>query len=159
MKKYLLLFSLFGSSIISLTAQSNIVATGGDAAGSGGLVSYSVGQLDYSTKSGTTGIVTEGLQQPFEINVATGIEEIGIDLEAVVFPNPASDYIELQIDDLDSRALNYVLFDNSGKLIIRDPVLSNVTTINLSALSGGIYFLSVSENGLVIKTFKISSTK
>ena len=159
MKRYILLFSLIGCFTIALTAQSNVVASGGDASGSGGTVSYSVGQVDYTTKSGANGIVTEGLQQPFEISVVTGIDEVGIDLKAVVFPNPASDYIELQIDDLENQVLNYALYDIDGKVITRDTIVSNVTTISISALPVGIYFLGVSGNGRVIKTFKISTTK
>ncbi|MES2772606.1 MAG: T9SS type A sorting domain-containing protein [Bacteroidota bacterium] len=46
-------------------AQQNSVATGGNATGSGGTVSFSIGQVDYKSNPGAGGfIVLEGLQHP-----------------------------------------------------------------------------------------------
>ena len=57
-----------------LQAQETIPAIGGNASGSGGSVSYSVGQAVYTTNTGTNGSVPQGVQQPFEISVETGNE-------------------------------------------------------------------------------------
>ena len=66
---------LLGLGLTGLQAQESVNATGGNALGSGGSVSYSVGQLTYQTHVGTNGSVAEGVQQPFEISVVTGIKE------------------------------------------------------------------------------------
>ncbi len=54
---------------IGLHAQESTTASGGEASGDGGTVSYSVGQVVYGTHSGTTGSVSEGIQQAYEISV------------------------------------------------------------------------------------------
>jgi hypothetical protein len=51
-----LLVLLFMSSL-SMAAQSNLVTAGGEATGNGGTVSYTIGQLVYTTNEGTTGLV------------------------------------------------------------------------------------------------------
>lgn len=53
-----------------LRAQETIPVTGGEASG-GGTVSYTAGQIIYTTNTGTSGSVTQGIQQPFEISVVT----------------------------------------------------------------------------------------
>jgi hypothetical protein len=68
MKLNLLLFLLFGFLIPKAHSQSAIVVAGGDATGTGGKVSYSVGQIAFTYASGTNGSVTQGVQQPFEIS-------------------------------------------------------------------------------------------
>ncbi|RLD56213.1 MAG: T9SS C-terminal target domain-containing protein, partial [Bacteroidetes bacterium] len=60
----------------NLQAQEVIPATGGEASGSGGSASYTVGQVVYTTNTGTNGnSVSQGVQQPYEISVVTGIAE------------------------------------------------------------------------------------
>jgi len=67
---------LLGIGLTGLQAQESVNATGGNALGNGGTASYSVGQMIYTTNTGTGGnTVAQGVQQPFEISVVTGIEE------------------------------------------------------------------------------------
>jgi hypothetical protein len=58
---------LSGLGLTGLQAQQTIPATGGLATGSGGTVSYTVGQVADTTQTGSGGTVTQGVQQPFEI--------------------------------------------------------------------------------------------
>ncbi len=60
---------LLGLGLTGLQAQTSVNATGGNASGSGGSASYSVGQVVYTTHTGTNGSVAQGVQQPFEISV------------------------------------------------------------------------------------------
>ncbi|MCK4748161.1 MAG: hypothetical protein KAT15_14025, partial [Bacteroidales bacterium] len=77
----LLAFLLLGFSLAGLNAQEAIPATGGEANGSGGTVSYTVGQLLYHTQSANSGTVAQGVQQPFEILELTGVGSMaGINL-------------------------------------------------------------------------------
>jgi len=50
---------------ISASAQGTPVSSGGDAKGSGGTVSYSVGEVVYTTKKSASGLVIEGIQQSY----------------------------------------------------------------------------------------------
>lgn len=60
---YLLVFNF---SIFS-QAQESANTAGGDISGSGGSVAYSIGQVVYTTHSGSLGIVAKGVQQSYEI--------------------------------------------------------------------------------------------
>ena len=63
MKIIVAIFMLF--SIFGLSAQSNTVALGVEATGSGGTVSFTGGEVFYTYKSSSTGSVTEGVQQSY----------------------------------------------------------------------------------------------
>ena len=71
-KLYKMILMIFlGSAWMVLHAQTGIPAAGGNASGTGGSVSFSVGQVFYLMNTGTTGSVLEGVQQPFEISETT----------------------------------------------------------------------------------------
>ena len=91
---------LLGLGLTGLQAQTSINTAGSKAAGSGGTISYSIGQIDYQTHTGTNSSVAEGVQQPYEISVVNATEEtIDIKLSVSVFPNPATDYLTLEVKD------------------------------------------------------------
>jgi len=47
----------------------------------------------------TSHAVAQGVQQPCEISIGTGIEEVeGITLQCSVYPNPATDILMLKIE-------------------------------------------------------------
>jgi len=160
--KLLMLLLLFIVSV-HLQAQETIPATGGDATGSGGSASYTVGQVAYTTVTGTGGTVSQGVQQPFEISVETGVEQKGIDLQCVVYPNPVTDYLMLNIDDnivqthgrASQRQLSYQLFDTKGQLISAEKITTAQTKIVTGNLTKGTYLLRVINDNEAIKTFKI----
>ncbi|MEN8230679.1 MAG: T9SS C-terminal target domain-containing protein, partial [Bacteroidota bacterium] len=101
---------LLGFGLTGLQAQEAIPATGGNASGSGGSVSYTVGQVTYQTHSGTSGSIAEGVQQPYEIWVVTDIEEAaGINLSVNAYPNPVTDHLILTVEDLKLSTLSFQL--------------------------------------------------
>jgi opacity protein-like surface antigen len=155
LRKLLLIcsFLAFGSAVM---AQSTIPATGGNGSGSGGTVSYTVGQVVYTTISGTTGSVTQGVQQPYEISIVTGLEEAkGINLIFSAYPNPAGDFLTLKIENYDKENLSYRLYDLSGNLLVIKKIVAAETSISMGNLLPGTYFLKVTGNDKVVKTFKI----
>jgi hypothetical protein len=153
--KLLIALCLFGYGTI-LQAQYTIPATGGNATGAGGAVSYTIGQIVYTTISGTTGIITQGVQQPFEILVVTGIEEVkDIILEISVYPNPATGHVKLKVGNYDIDNLSYQLYNIDGKPLQGNKIEGNETLIQLKSLMTGTYFLKVIDNKKELKTFKI----
>ena len=140
----------------SLQAQSTNPASGGNASGSGGSVSYTIGQIVYTKNNGTNGSVAQGVQQPYEISVVTGIEEaLGISLEIMVYPNPATDFVKLKIENYEVQNLRYQLYDINGSLLQDNKIVGNETNIVISNYVPAVYFLKVSDNNKVIKAFKI----
>jgi hypothetical protein len=147
---------LFGICLTGLQAQEGIPTSGGNASGSGGSVSYSVGQLVCGTNSGITGSMTQGVQQPFEISVISGIAEAkDITLQCSAYPNPVIDYVKLKVENYKTEDLTYQLYNVSGKLLENKKIEGNETTISMGTLVPTIYFLRVLDNNNEVKTFKI----
>lgn len=146
---------------INVNAQQNIVASGGNASGSGGSASFTVGQVVYTTNMGASGSVAQGVQQPYEISVVTGLPEAdGITLKYSVYPNPAKDFLVLSIEGELPSGYAASLYDMNSKLLKIQEVVSNETRIDMSNMAIATYFLKVASSkhvapSIEIKTFKI----
>lgn len=150
------LSSLLLFCIMSLQSQENITISGGDATGSGGTAAYSVGQIVYTTITGTDGSVAQGVQQPYEISIVNGIEQdAGINLELKVYPNPTNDFLNLIVEDYNNETLSYQLYDINGQIIKRGKILGIETTIMMEFQVPGNYLLIVFDDQNEVKTFKI----
>ncbi len=142
--------------LTSVQAQEGTTASGGEAKGSGGSVSYSIGQVVYNTNTGTNGSMSEGIQQPYEIFVVTGLEEVnGINLIISAYPNPTTDVLILKVENYKNENLTYQLYDISVHLLENNKLYTNQTSIVMSNFVSGTYFLKVTENNKEVKTFKI----
>ncbi|WP_430408491.1 T9SS type A sorting domain-containing protein [Kordia sp.] len=144
---------LFGTGF--LCAQQSVNAGGGNATGATGNTSFSVGQLFYKTNSGATGSTAQGVQQSFEISTTLGIEVIAIQLEAIAFPNPTTDFINLRLKNMDVAGLSYQISDISGRLLISKKLTGDTTKIPMKQLPVATYFISIVEKSKKVKTFKI----
>ena len=145
-----------GLGLTGLQAQESVNATGGDALGSGGSASYSVGQVVYTTNTGTNGSVAQGVQQAFEISVVTGLEEAkGINLSVSAYPNPTTDYLTLEVKDVELLNLHFQMYDMNGKLLQNEKITGNQTSIVMSNLLPATYFVKVIQGNKEVKTFKI----
>ena len=145
-------FLCFG--ISAAFAQQGTMATGGDQTGAGGSVSYSIGQIVYTTES-SNGSVAQGVQQPYEISVMTGTAETTNEINLFSYPNPAIDYIDLTVADFTSEKLTYTLFDAAGKQLSSGEISNAQIRISLLSYSTGTYFLKVTSADKEIKQFKI----
>ena len=146
----------FTFSLSTLMAQESVNATGGNTTGSGGSASYSVGQVVYTTNTGITGSVAQGVQQPYEISTVTGIEEAnGINLTVTAYPNPTTDYLTLSIAEFNISKLSYQLYDMQGKLLLNEKITGNQRSIVMSNLVPATYFVKVIQGNKEVKTFKI----
>ena len=152
---------ILGFGLTNLKAQSNTVAAGGQANGVGGTASYSIGQVDYNTAPGSGGTVTQGLQQPYEILVISGIEQTSINLFASIYPNPTAEFVTLTLKVESNKIENYTyqLYDLQGKLLVNNKVEGNQTTISMAGLVNATYFIKVLNNNKEVKQFKIIKNK
>jgi Secretion system C-terminal sorting domain len=137
-----------------LFAQERTDATGGEAAGTGGTVSYSVGLIDYEAHVGSNGILTEGVQQPYEI-FAVGVDEGNLAHRVLVYPNPTAEYLVLDVGDLAFDQLRYVLYDLNGKFLAAADIGEGKTNISLRSMASATYFLKVLNGNGLEYSFKI----
>lgn len=113
-KLMLIAILLLGLGLIGLQAQEAVTSTGSMASGSGGTLNYSIGQVVYTTNTGTNGSVSQGVQQPYEISVVTGLKEaVEINLIVTAYPNPTIDYLTLEVKDFTLSTLRFQFYDMS----------------------------------------------
>ena len=136
-------------------AQESANASGGDATGSGGTVAYSVGQVVYTTNTGITGSVAQGVQQTYVI-LNLGINETAMNMTLTAFPNPTAENLTLQISDYNNEKLAYQLFDMQGKLVSNGQIVAQQTFINMNSLPTATYFVYVvNQENQKVQSFKI----
>lgn len=154
MKKYILgtLFFLVPFFIIS---QEIISSTNGDSSGSGGSSSYTIGQVFFNTIESDNGSLVEGVQQPFEFQTLSTPALLTVQLTAVTYPNPTTDFVLLKILDTALENLQYTLFDLNGKTIVSKKINSFSTKITMKNFAIGMYLLKITKNNQPLKTFKI----
>ncbi len=69
-----------------------------------------------------------------------------------VFPNPAQSVINVKVD-IKLLGSSYVVYDNTGKTILKGIITSEDTIIELGNVSGGIFLFSVGDN--LKQSFKV----
>lgn len=147
---------LFAIGLTGLQAQEVTTSSGGNASGSGGSASYSVGQMVYTTHTGTNGSVAQGVQQPYEISVIIAIEEAkDITLQCSAYPNPTTDNLTLVVKGIDFSTLCVQLYDMNGKLLQHEKISGTQTSVVMNKLVPSSYFVKVIQGNKEIKTFKI----
>ncbi|MGB4837948.1 MAG: T9SS type A sorting domain-containing protein [Saprospiraceae bacterium] len=154
-KSGILLWALQVITLTSILSQQTVLPTGGNSTGPGGIVHYSVGQVFYTTNSGVNGTVAQGVQQPYEISIKTGIHDSKIQLYISAYPNPSTDYLILKLEDLTQGKLSYLLFDISGKLLQSGIISDYITNINMANYLPSSYILKISQDKTELKSFKI----
>jgi len=138
-----------------LHAQESVNTSGGDATGSGGTIAYSVGQVVYTTHTGSTGSVAQGVQHAYEI-FTVGIKETELSISLTAFPNPTMDNLTLQINDYNNEKLSYQLFDMQGKQLSSGQVTAQQTQIKMNRLPSATYFINlVNQENKKVQSFKI----
>ncbi|MCX8522544.1 T9SS type A sorting domain-containing protein [Chryseobacterium formosus] len=147
-------FLVFGLAI-SINAQKAVLATGSNATGSNGSLSYSVGQIDYYNK-GSNSQIMEGVQQAYEITTLSTNETSATDKKDILlYPNPFKDFVFLDFTTNDYKNSEYQLFDSSGKLLKEEKIKESKSEFNFSTLPSAMYIIRVNQNGKNLKTFKI----
>jgi hypothetical protein len=137
-----------------LYAQEAMPASGGDALGNGGTITYTLGQVFYQTLKGTNGTVSQGVQLPYEIWYSTGLKEITI-LLPEVYPNPASDFLILKIESLPANNLYFRLYDLNGKLLEESKIKETITELDMKNYKPAPYILKILEDKKTVREFKI----
>ena len=138
-------------------AQNATVTAGGTASGSGGSLTYTIGQIADQRVEGNGRYVIEGVQQPYEIQVVGINSYPNITLEAVLYPNPTSSRVVLSIRNFDipSQGLTAQLYDFNGKMVKAFVVKDLDTEIDFSDYAAATYQLRIMDDKTLLKTFKV----
>jgi len=138
----------------TLQGQQVVATSGNYNKASNGSISWTLGEVVSETMGSGQTKVTNGVQQPnLLVTSIFELENSGINLSA--FPNPASGYVILKLENEQAEELNYVLFDMNGKLIEKKDINSPETIISFTELYPSTYFIKVLSKGKEVRTFKI----
>lgn len=144
------MFSLFLFFLVNLKAQKNVLSSGGDLKSNHGSVTFSIGEVFYTTK-GLSYNITEGLQQSFIINPIYTSASLHIS----IYPNPTNDLIFFKVENLNFFDLSYILYDLTGKIIMKGKVIDRKSFISLKELSSQTYILKCFRGTNEQNAFKI----
>ena len=94
---------------------------GGHASNNQFSLSYTIGEVVTELGRDTINNVdlTQGFQQSY-ISIVS-VEDHVLDIDIMIYPNPAVDYLNVVISDID-KANNYFMYDMSGKLIRQERI-------------------------------------
>jgi hypothetical protein len=136
-------------------AQQAINASGANATGSGGSVSYSVGQVLYTTNSGSNGSSAQGVQQPYEISTTLSLPEANDIRLMSVYPNPTTNRVVLNVGNYGTTNLSLQFIDSNGRILLENKIINIETNLDIENYPVAIYFLKVMDKNSAIKIFKI----
>ncbi|MCB2195914.1 MAG: T9SS type A sorting domain-containing protein [Bacteroidetes bacterium] len=140
------------------TISSYVIASAGESAEADGIsISWTLGELAIETFETSDIILTQGFQQGYFEVTSVG-EPLSNNFDLKVFPNPATEYVmvELQSDEIKDGIIQ--MYDMNGRLVYNEKfnVTQGPNRIELSDLSSSQYILKVSNSsGEVLQTFKL----
>lgn len=152
MRLIIIIFTFYS---VASVAQESTNTSGGDATGTGGSSSYTLGETIYTTDTGTNGSVNKGVQQPYDISSTVGTELVEIELKLNAYPNPTSDVLNLNIGNYNKEKLSYKLYTIQGELLESNVITNSETTIYTDKLEKSTYLLKIIDDKKIVKIFKV----
>jgi hypothetical protein len=84
---------------------------------------------------------------------ALGVEDFDINT-FVMYPNPATNQLNISLDMNESSMYNLSVIDMMGRIIFQKETQSSVNTIDVSRMASGIYNISLESESKIIATKK-----
>lgn len=108
-------------------------------------------QINISSPGNYDVVVTDGngctATDAIFVNIITTISTVNANNSIKLYPNPANDFVNVEISDLRGKAALIKLFSIDGKMLIKEEVNSIygriVKKISLTGIAQGVYFLTV----------------
>lgn len=142
---------------VKMEAQA-IITSGGDYFSNvHGSLSSTTGEPITETFSGTANILTQGFQQTrlYLLSISLPEEQLNPKLQIFAFPNPAKEFVKINIENVTTEHLSYDLFDVNGKLMLHNQFEPSETEIHFYQMSPGSYTLKIYADQKEMKAFKI----
>jgi hypothetical protein len=128
---------------LDLSSQNAVSAAGGDAVGPAGMLSYTLGQVDYTRLEDARGRFYHGVQQPWPEHLPRAPEGPS---PCFMYPNPASDVLFLELPVAGEVIVDLRILDARG-LLVRDlPSRDRREGIPLGDVPPGAYFLRIRDS-------------
>jgi len=147
---------------VSQTLERSVIASSGFSySGTNYIVDYTVGETFTLTVSNSNNILTQGFQQPGPDTVVSVFEITNNELSIMLYPNPASEFINLSISNPPEKDLHIEVIDMLGSILIikRFEPLNNsssIEKININKLPQGTYFIKLYLHNVSIACLKFA---
>lgn len=82
--------------------------------------------------------------------ISTGIDNIKLNVEIAMFPNPTTDYLNVELKNSNNATHEFSIIDVNGKIILNASV-KNKAKLDIQHLSVGTYYIISNEKGGYIK--------
>jgi len=160
MKKFafLALTVLCGYLALSQNIEQELISNSGDSYKNQNYqLDWSLGEVVTETYISEGIVVTQGFHQStLIISSVQDFSDFAGNIS--VYPNPTSDFLTLEYKDkklAQEAKVEVNVTDINGNLVINQKINEESSKIIFSELHSGIYFVSITENGQITKTFKI----
>ncbi len=151
---FLVIGIIMTSLAFSQTASPELVSSAGDSFNNTSYqLDWSIGECIIQTHSAGDYVITQGFHQ--NSYVVTSVENLRTDINISVYPNPTTDLITLDFKTSAGLLNVLTITDLNGKVLQQVKVTNETEQLNFSNYANGIYFLTVTENNQLIKSFKI----
>jgi hypothetical protein len=140
--------------IAAVNGQEAVVSAGNFHENENLSISWSLGEVAIETFVAGDLVLTQGFQQP-TITVVSVEDLPGFDLQVKAFPNPATDILNILIENANEQTVSFRLYDMSGRVLISDKMHSLSRQLSFSEYESGVYFLQMQLEGEPAKIFKI----
>lgn len=151
---HFVLVVVFSAGGVHLQAQSSLNASGGEASGAGGSISYSIGQLFYEASISANGSLEAGVQHAYEIETLA-VDDLQLDKNIQIYPNPTADFLNIRRGSIKGN-LEYELYNMQGKIITRGKFSNGSEQVNMKAFPVGMYIIKIiSREDGKSKVFKV----
>lgn len=141
--------------ISAANSQCKTVSGGGIGIGSGGSLSFAIGQGFTISMTNEKMNSSKIIKQTLKEKIFNNDNLDGILLDLKIFPNPTNGNIVLRIDNIFNNEFHYELYDLMGRKIISNKVKNVETIISMDNLADAIYLLKVFKINRELKIFKI----
>lgn len=157
MLRVILFLFLFLGSIHVMSAQSlssKVVASGGGfTTGSSGSLQFTIGEPSITTYVKSAAILTQGFEQGTLKGSGSSLVSFSIPgLNVTLYPNPASDFVELNVEAPYGSKVDISIYNMLGEKICDVPVINNGSAFqaanSVAGFSDGAYFALVSITNL-----------
>lgn len=151
----MLITMLFVLSAEAQQIKQDVVASAGGYNVSGGIsISWTLGETIIPTFRNGDLVLTHGFQQQL---IITAVEEnFQILVHVTIYPNPASDIINIQFEIPAEGDILLFLLDSQGKLVKTDRIGAGTTNkkIDMQDFAAGIYYLRMTK-GKLANVYKV----
>jgi len=108
------------------------------------------------TVTGTNACGTATATVVQNVSPCVGIEEIANADGISIYPNPANDYVSIAVPaNLASANTSVEITDALGKVVMKEAITTDVTTLRITKLEEGVYFFRVITNNQTMKVGKV----